>query len=46
MAKIKLTGKKKPAAGPKAPGAVSCIVFVVLIFTILGFLIYYSIARA
>lgn len=45
MAKIKPAGRKKAAAGPKAPGAISCLVVVVVGFTLLGLLLYYSIAR-
>jgi hypothetical protein len=46
MAKIKPAGRKKTAAGPQTPGAISCIIVVALIFAALGFLLYYSIARA
>lgn len=45
MAKIRPAGSKKAVTGPKAPGAISCLILVVVGFTLLGLLLYYSIAR-
>lgn len=45
MAKIKPAGRKKATAGPKAPGAISCLIVVVIGFGLLGLLLYYAIAR-
>lgn len=46
MAKIKPAGSKKKASGPQSPGAIPCLIIVVLGFMILGFLLYYSIGSA
>jgi hypothetical protein len=45
MAKIKPARNKKKAAGPASPGAIPCLIIVVLGFVILGFILYFSIAR-
>jgi hypothetical protein len=45
MAKIKAAGRRKPVRGPKAPGAIGCITIVILLFVLLGILLYYSISR-
>ena len=46
MAKIKPAGGKKKPAGPQSPGAISCLIILILGFALLGFLLYVSIARA
>ena len=46
MAKIRPAGRKKPVVGPKAPGAISCLIILVVGLTLLGLLLYYSIARS
>mgnify|MGYP006883217770 CR=1 FL=1 len=46
MAKIKPAGSKKKPAGPQTPGAIPCLILVVLGFAILGFILYFSISRA
>lgn len=46
MAKIKPVGKKKKASGPASPGAIPCLILLVLGFAILGFILYFSISRA
>lgn len=46
MAKIKPAGSRKKAAGPKSPGAIPCLILLVLGFAMLGFLLYFAIARA
>jgi hypothetical protein len=45
MAKIRPAGSKKAVAGPKAPGAIGCLIVVAVGFVVLGLLLYYSIAR-
>jgi hypothetical protein len=46
MAKIKPVSVKKKRSGPQSPGTIPCLLMVVLIFLVLGFILYYSIARA
>jgi hypothetical protein len=47
MAKIKIAGKKKAEpAGPKAPGAIGCLLLIGMILLILGVVMYLSIAKA
>lgn len=46
MAKIKPAGSKKKASGPSSPGAIPCLILVVLGFAILGFILYFSISRS
>lgn len=42
MAKIKPARGKKPARGPKNPGAVGCLVLLVTAALLLALLLYYS----
>lgn len=42
MAKIKPARGKRPATGPKNPGAVGCLVLLVTAFVLLALLLYYS----
>jgi hypothetical protein len=46
MAKIRPASGRRESKGPKNPQAISCMVILVLIFLILGGLLYLSIARA
>lgn len=46
MAKIKAAGSRKKPAGPQSPGAIPCLILLVLVFATLGFILYYAIARA
>lgn len=46
MAKIKPAGSRKKPAGPQSPGAIPCLIIIVLGFALLGFILYFSIARA
>ena len=45
MAKIRPAGSRKAVAGPKAPGAVGCLIVVIAGLVLLGLVLYYSIAR-
>ncbi|MCS7044177.1 MAG: hypothetical protein NZR01_15430 [Bryobacteraceae bacterium] len=42
MAKIKPARGKKPAKGPKNPGAVGCLILLVSAFLLLALLLYYA----
>ena len=45
MAKIRPASGRRETKGPKNPQAISCIVLLVLLFALLGLVLYLSIAR-
>lgn len=45
MAKIRPASGKSAPAGPKNPQAISCILLLVLLFALLGVVLYLSISR-
>jgi hypothetical protein len=45
MAKIRPASGRKKATGPQNPQAISCIVLIVLIFILLGAVLYFSISH-
>jgi len=45
MAKIKPAGGKKPKPGASMAAAVPCFVLLIIGFTLLGFLLYFSLQR-
>jgi hypothetical protein len=46
MAKIKIAGGKKAAAGPKNPGAVGCLILIGGIILLVSVVLYYSLSRS
>jgi hypothetical protein len=45
MAKIRPASGRRAPSGPKNPQAISCIVLLVLLFALLGVVLYLSISR-
>jgi len=45
MAKIRPASGRKKSKGPQNPQAISCIVLMVLLFALLGAVLYFSISR-
>jgi hypothetical protein len=45
MAKIRPASGRKEAKGPKNPQAISCLLLLLILFGLLGALLYFSIAR-
>jgi len=46
MAKIRPASGRRESKGPRNPQAISCLLLLVLLFLILGGVLYLSIARA